>query len=117
MTRPRDKSRDEEDRSGCDLLTRRNALRFLGATGLLPLTALLGCQSAGKQAQSNSSSVAKSRPRKLVWIPQAAGDWEVPIRVGQMEFCQMVGWSYQHIGNPVYSVQNHLDQLNDAISA
>jgi len=29
----------------------------------------------------------------------------------------MVGWEYQHIGNPVYSVQNHLDQLNDAISA
>jgi ABC-type sugar transport system substrate-binding protein len=52
-----------------------------------------------------------------VWIPQAAGDWEVPIRVGQVEFCRMVGWEYQHIGNPIYSVQNHLDQLNDAISA
>jgi ABC-type sugar transport system substrate-binding protein len=29
----------------------------------------------------------------------------------------MVGWEYQHIGNPIYSVQNHLDQLNDAVSA
>src|SRR5260370_36177845 len=28
----------------------------------------------------------------------------------------MVGWDYQHIGNPVYSVENHVDQVNNATS-
>ena len=59
----------------------------------------------------------RGRKRKLVWIPQSAGDWEVPVRVGHLEFCKMVDWEYQHLGSPIYSVQNHLDQLNNAISA
>lgn len=99
------------------LLTRRSALRLGAVLAAFPaLTALVGCHptSPGSSNPTGSSSGAR---RKLVWIPQAAGDWEVPIRVGQMEFCKLVGWDYQHIGNPVYSVQNHLDQLNDAISA
>ena len=29
----------------------------------------------------------------------------------------MVGWEYQRIGNPVYSVQNHAEQVNNAIAA
>lgn len=55
--------------------------------------------------------------RKAIWVPQATGDWNVPIRAGQRDFCAMVGWDYQHIGNPVYSVENHVEQVNNAISA
>ena len=55
--------------------------------------------------------------RKAIWIPQATGDWNVPIRQGQRDFCAMVGWDYQHIGNSVYSVENHVEQVNNAISA
>ena len=55
--------------------------------------------------------------RKAIWIPQATGDWNIPIRAGQRDFCAMVGWDYQHIGNPVYSVENHVEQVNNAISA
>src|ERR1700691_4941020 len=101
------------------LLTRRAALGLGGAMVALPaIGALLSChRSAPGEKGTNDAGSLKGIRRKLVWIPQAAGDWEVPIRVGQMEFCKMVGWDYQHIGNPVYSVQNHLDQLNDAISA
>jgi len=98
-------------------LHRRGALR-LGLKAFPVVSAMFAsCRnSAAPSAQIHADSAGHPR-RKLVWIPQAAGDWELPIRVGQMEFCQMVGWDYQHIGNPVYSVQNHLDQLNDAISA
>lgn len=99
-----------------DLLTRRGMLR-LGTTAVaLPaLSALLA--SCGKSSPTQGQLDHPHVSRKVVWIPQASGDWEVPIRVGQLEFCRMVNWDYQHIGNPVYSVQNHLDQLNDAISA
>jgi len=96
-------------------LTRRSALQMGAALAAMsPLFSLFGCKSP---TQNSPTSGAHGKRRKLVWIPQAAGDWEVPIRVGHAEFCRMVGWDYQHIGNPVYSVQNHLDQLNDAISA
>jgi ABC-type sugar transport system substrate-binding protein len=102
-----------------EMLSRRGVLHLAAAMALLPLVGSLeGChRPAGVETASNQAASTRDRRRKLVWIPQAAGDWEVPIRVGQMEFCRMVGWDYQHIGNPVYSVQNHLDQLNDAISA
>jgi ABC-type sugar transport system substrate-binding protein len=55
--------------------------------------------------------------KKLVWVPQAAGDWNIPIRAGQRDFCAMVGWDYQFLGNPVYSVENHAEQVNNAIAA
>jgi ABC-type sugar transport system substrate-binding protein len=29
----------------------------------------------------------------------------------------MVGWDYQHTGNPVYSVENHVEQVNNALAA
>src|SRR5712692_8926526 len=72
-----------------------------------PITAL-----AGPEQQVNFGP-----KRKLVWVPQAAGDWEVPVRVGFLDFCKMVGWDYQYLGNPVYSVENHLEQVNNAIAA
>jgi ribose transport system substrate-binding protein len=28
-----------------------------------------------------------------------------------------VGWDYQHTGNPVYSVENHVEQVNNALAA
>jgi ABC-type sugar transport system substrate-binding protein len=105
---------DESATSG--LLTRRRVVRMSAGLAALPaISALIGCaKPASTRAQTGHPA---STRRKLVWIPQAAGDWEVPIRVAHMEFCKLAGWDYQHIGNPVYSVQNHLDQLNAAISA
>lgn len=105
---------------GGEEMTRRKLLQLSPAAACLPALSVLlsSCQAAapsqGRTATSHPTAAARKR---FVWIPQAAGDWELPIRVGQMEFCRMVGWDYQHIGNPVYSVQNHLDQLNEAISA
>jgi ribose transport system substrate-binding protein len=29
----------------------------------------------------------------------------------------MAGWEFQHTGNPVYSVENHVEQVNNAIAA
>lgn len=66
-------------------------------------------------AQATSGNFGPKR--KAIWIPQATGDWNIPIRAGQRDFCAMVGWDYQHIGNPVYSVENHVEQVNNAISA
>lgn len=99
-------------------LTRRGLLQRIAILSALPALESLGCGSVSTRvSQPSAAGPARKARRKLVWIPQAAGDWEVPIRVGQAEFCDLVGWDYQHIGNPVYSAQNHLDQLNDAISA
>ena len=103
----------------CDEVTRRGLLRLGTASAMLPILSglLSSCREHSAPREQSASSATSSTRRKLIWIPQAAGDWELPIRVGQLEFCRLVGWDYQHIGNPVYSVQNHLDQLNDAISA
>lgn len=66
-------------------------------------------------AQAASGSFGPSK--KVFWVPQATGDWNIPIRVGQRDFCAMVGWTYQYLGNPVYSVENHVEQVQNAISA
>jgi ABC-type sugar transport system substrate-binding protein len=60
-----------------------------------------------------STSGAK---RKVILVPQDAGDWNAPARVGCRDFCAMVGWDFQHLGNPVYSVENHVEQVNNAIA-
>ena len=91
----------------------------------MSVPALAGLLSSCKGSHSADNSagpgkVATAPPgkkRKLIFIPQAAGDWELPMLVGNLEFCKLVGWEYQHIGNPIYSVQNHLEELNNAISA
>jgi ABC-type sugar transport system substrate-binding protein len=111
--------RDERS-VNCEAITRRGLLRLTTAAAALPALSVLlaSCDKhAPPQQQSERRGTASQTRRKLVWIPQAAGEWDLPLRVGQLEFCRLVGWDYQHIGNPVYSVQNHLDQLNDAISA
>ena len=56
-------------------------------------------------------------PRKLIWVPQALGDWDTALQVGCKDFCDMAGWEYQRIGNPNYSVENHVEQVNNAIAA
>ncbi|MCC7449209.1 MAG: substrate-binding domain-containing protein [Anaerolineae bacterium] len=94
-------------------VSRRNFLRMGGAAALgataasmfgLPVTAFAQGGKFGK-------------PRKVIWVPQATGDWNVPMRVGHRDFCAMVGWEYQHIGDPVYSVERHVEQVNQAIAA
>src|SRR5262249_40770392 len=45
------------------------------------------------------------------------GDWNAPARVGSRDFCALAGWEFQHTGNPVYSVENHVEQVNNAIAA
>jgi len=68
--------------------------------------------------RANGALAADFGPKKkLVFVPQAAGDWNIPIRAGQRDFCAMVGWDYQFLGNPVYSVENHAEQVNNAIAA
>jgi simple sugar transport system substrate-binding protein len=64
-----------------------------------------------------SRAMAASPKRKLIWVPQALGDWDTPFQVGAKEFCDLVGWEYQRIGNPNYSAENHLEQVNNAIAA
>jgi ABC-type sugar transport system substrate-binding protein len=99
------------------LATRRDFFDS-GLISLPLLTGFLtGCGSSHDSRDSVAPGASRGKKRKLIWIPQAAGDWELPMRVGHLEFCKMVGWEYQHIGNPIYSVQNHLDELNNAISA
>jgi ABC-type sugar transport system substrate-binding protein len=94
--------------------SRRSFLRGGGAaTGMLA-TLLSACNRSSSTLAEKGKSLWGPK-RRMVWIPQAAGDWELPIRVGQLEFCKMVGWNYQHLGNPVYSVQNHLDLLNNVV--
>ncbi|MBV8566241.1 MAG: substrate-binding domain-containing protein [Methylobacteriaceae bacterium] len=56
------------------------------------------------------------KPRKCVWVPQALGDWDTAMQVGMRDFCGMVGWSYQRLGNPDYSPENHVEQVNNAIA-
>jgi ABC-type sugar transport system substrate-binding protein len=72
----------------------------------------------GATAMSTAAAAAATGPkRKVILIPQDAGDWNAPARVGSRDFCAMVGWDFQHIGNPVYSVENHVEQVNNAIAA
>lgn len=92
----------------------RRAFLASAGSGIAGLTALFAaCGKSDPQAVRQKSG----NRRKLVWVPQAAGAWDLPLRVGHTEFCHMVGWDYQSLGNPVYSVQNHLDEMNNAISA
>src|ERR1700737_3788710 len=94
-------------------LIRRDLFAAGGASAAaLILGSLLGGQTSPAFAEGNFGP-----KKKLVFVPQAAGDWNIPIRAGQRDFCAMVGWDYQYLGNPVYSVENHVEQINNAISA
>src|SRR5437016_2244422 len=97
-------------------ITRRGFLRVGVATTIAAAFArIAGSPRPALAAPSAQTSFGPKR--KIIWIPQAAGDWEVPVRVGFIDFCKMVGWAYQYLGNPVYSVENHLEQLNTGIAA
>jgi ribose transport system substrate-binding protein len=63
-----------------------------------------------------ASEGAWGKPRRLVWVSQALGDWDGALQVGMRDFCGMVGWSYQRLGNPDYSPENHVEQVNNAIA-
>ena len=87
--------------------------RFLGAgAAATAAAATLGLPLPGKAATGEWGP-----PRKLIWVPQALGDWDTAMQVGYKDFCEMLGWSYQRIGNPNYSVENHVEQVNNAIAA
>ena len=89
------------------LLDRRGFLQ--GGALALGAAALAGATTA--------AAAATGPKRKVILIPQDAGDWNAPARVGARDFCAMAGWDFQHIGNPVYSVENHVEQVNNAIAA
>ena len=94
-------------------LIRRDLFAAGGASAAaLILGSLLGGQTSPAFAEGSFGP-----KKKLVFVPQAAGDWNIPIRAGQRDFCAMVGWDYQFLGNPVYSVENHAEQVNNAIAA
>jgi len=83
-----------------------------GGAGAAALAGIVGVGASPALAQGNFGP-----KKKLVFVPQAAGDWNIPIRAGQRDFCAMVGWDYQFLGNPVYSVENHAEQVNNAVAA
>jgi len=91
-------------------ITRRG---FLQSGGLAALAAAMGVPSLAAAAQGGKWGPSRS----VYWVPQATGSWNIPIRAGQRDFCGMVGWTYQHIGDPTYSVENHVAQVRNAISA
>ena len=66
---------------------------------------------------STSALAADGSKRKIIWVPQALGDWDTAFQVGVKDFAELVGWDYQRIGNPNYSVENHVEQVNNAIAA
>jgi len=84
-------------------LLRASALGAIGAVGL-PLVAAAPARAEGTR-------------RKLIWVPQALGDWDTAFQVGAKDFCELAGWDYQRIGNPSYSVENHVEGVNNAIAA
>jgi ABC-type sugar transport system substrate-binding protein len=87
---------------------------FLNRRGILQG----GAVALGAAAMSGAAAAAPTGPkRKVILIPQDAGDWNAPARVGCRDFCALAGWDFQHTGNPVYSVENHVEQVNNAIAA
>ncbi len=90
--------------------------QFLGAGGTAAGALALGAFGFPALAV-RAQDVDFGPSQKVFWVPQATGSWNIPIRVGQRDFCAMVGWEYQHIGNPVYSVENHVEQVRIAISS
>src|SRR5579863_3109264 len=87
---------------------------FLNRRGILQG----GAVALGAAAMSGAAAAAPTGPkRKVILIPQDAGDWNAPARVGCRDFCALAGWEFQHTGNPVYSVENHVEQVNNAIAA
>jgi simple sugar transport system substrate-binding protein len=72
---------------------------------------------AAALAAPTAAAAAAGPKRKVILIPQDAGDWNAPARVGSRDFCALAGWDFQHTGNPVYSVENHVEQVNNAIAA
>lgn len=76
-----------------------------------------GLTAVASQVGFAASAAAAGAKRKLIWVPQALGDWDTAFQVGAKDFCEMAGWEYQRIGNPVYSVENHVEQVNNAIAA
>ena len=87
-----------------------NRRQLLAGAGLAALALPVGLSSAAMAA-------ATGPKRKLIWVPQALGDWDTALQVGARDFCEMAGWEYQRIGNPNYSVENHVEQVNNAIAA
>jgi ABC-type sugar transport system substrate-binding protein len=85
---------------------------LLGGSALAAVAAAIGVP--GEALAAGTADWGK--PRKLVWVPQALGDWDTAMQVGMREFCGMVGWSYQRLGNPDYSAENHVEQVNNAIA-
>lgn len=90
--------------------TRRDVLTGGGVAAMA--AAFMGAPSAASAADGDWG-----RPRKLVWVSQALGDWDGALQVGMRDFCGMVGWSYQRLGNPDYSPENHVEQVNNAIAS
>ena len=76
-----------------------------------------GLAAVASQIGFTTGAHAAGPPRKLIWVPQALGDWDTALQVGCKDFCDMAGWEYQRIGNPNYSVENHVEQVNNAIAA
>lgn len=95
--------------------TRRNFL----AGGAAAATAAAAAGSLGltMPAFAQDLDLVRGPKRKLVWIPQVAGEWDINVRVGALDASELLGWEFQRIGNPVYSVRNHVEQVDNAIAS
>lgn len=93
-----------------------NSKQFLASRRQL----LVGAGLAAIASQVGLTTAAKAAggaKRRLIWVPQALGDWDTAFQVGAKDFCELAGWDYQRTGNPTYSVENHVEQVNNAIAA
>jgi ABC-type sugar transport system substrate-binding protein len=94
------------------------AISSLIAACMSPSPSAVATTAPGAQPTAGTASGAPiGPPRKVILIPQDAGDWNAPARVGGRDFSAMAGWEFTHQGNPVYSVENHVEQVNNAIAA
>lgn len=96
----------------------QNEIDGAGRRDMLRAAALAAVTGAvGLPLVSTVPAKAEGTRRKLIWVPQALGDWDTAFQVGARDFCELAGWDYQRIGNPSYSVENHVEGVDNAIAA
>jgi len=121
-------SQNDNDAIRASLSRRRFLQSGAAALGATAVTSLIAA-CATPNPSASATSVPSTAPtaatagaplgpkRKVILIPQDAGEWNAPARVGARDFAALAGWDFQHSGNPVYSVENHVEQVNNAIAA
>lgn len=83
--------------------------------------ASVGGLAACTSESSSAGGSAFGPERTIIWAAPNIGDWNTPIDVGFKEFCSMVGWKYQKIGqadqDPPRTVQAILTSIRSKPAA